>query len=317
MNSTMAAITPRSRRYSGHRAESTPTPVEDPRTRVLIRVPWVKASHETKAKTASIQSVESPSSKTTVQHLGSLGSTAIPSAQFRSAPQTTASQSFARIDAAHSVVPAPHMVAPAWLDRSKSWPIKLIQKPSTWITALFAVVMVLVLFRNGNQVTPPIAPAANSVKREPKKASERKPVDSAAVDKHVHEDRIARSPSTDAALGKPYGSTGPALASPSQSVAPNYSANFSDQPGLNRRAASNAPGALNEIQDWSSNPQVIQSSGTPNPISNSNGFQFNETPSHALPPIDAAPAVDQSHENSDSSSRAAWLPGTIQSLPYR
>lgn len=309
MNSTTAAITPRSRRPSVHRSEKVVAQPDDPRTRVLIRVPWVKAGPEIKAKTASNPAVESANSKTTIPHLGSLGSAAIPP---RTASQSIESRPAMRVDAAHFALPAPHLAAPTWIDRSKSWPIKLIQKPSTWITALFAIVVVLILSRSSNESTPPVAPAVNSVKREPRKNSDRMPVDSAATGKQVPEDRMAH-------VGKPQGSSGPVLASPSAPVVENSSTRWSEQPGLNRRAAANAPAMLNESPDGPSNPQIMNSLGNnPNPSSNSNGFHYiNESPTPALPPVDATPSVDPSQQNNHGPSRAAWLPGTIQSLPYR
>jgi hypothetical protein len=318
MNSEQATIHPRSRRNPAYRAEKTTVaPVEDPRTRVLIRVPWIPARSEAKAKPAA-EVAASVSSTQAALPPSSLGSTDTPPRLPQVAAPIREPRSFVRFDSSHSALPAPHTAAPAWLEPSSGWLTKLSRQPTVWLTAL-VVTAVLIVFilrtGNNNSTSTNSAPSANSAKREVRKPTDQPPTDSAAETKPARADVARRSLRAGSGKSKKRANQpvddGPVFVAPSPAAASNSSTPTSEQTGLNRRAGMNTPGSLNDSRDWQPNPPPVDLRG------NSESFQPIDGPSTALPAINAAPPADSSNGPRDGNPRAAWFTDSIDPPNYR
>jgi hypothetical protein len=319
MKSEKATIQPRFRRRSAQRGQALAEPLDDPRTRVLISVPWVKSTSEAKPKQAALRPSEpadAPFTAMPANPPAKSSDAALPSTPVvppLPALPKVETRSYARIDAAHAVVPPPHTAAPAWAERPERWLNKLVRQPTIWVTAIASVVVVAVLLMRGGHDTaksPEAAPAANFGKRELKDRADETPTNSANNKRRAARmARLADGPPTNDTPAAQNLSAGPFIADPSSNIDVNS--------GLTRRAAANTAGSLEDMPDWQSSP-TTDSSPDENARASSlpKYFQLDDLPSNS-PPTSAAPDASPSSSPSHRDERGAWLQGTVENIPYR
>lgn len=336
-----ATIQPRSRRRPAQRGERLVcTPVEDSRTRILIRLPWLGAAAEAKAASAPASKPASPMPVAETAAKVSAVSTPAPAAAAPREPSTASAatshvappppipRSTYRMDAAHPAVAAPHTASPAW-SRPQGRMAMLKRQPLVWTAAVVSMVVVVVFLvrSGGNNSAAKSAPTESSVKAK-------KRVNSAegTADKQAGDDRVARrqqGPASSKAR-KADRADGPALNA--AATMPNQSTAGMEFPPLDRRAGMNSPASL---EPWHATPaqgaaqqsfgaQGAFNSQPPNrPVDPFSGQQRSGpmlTPEPAMrsaPPSASGSPAPGPEVFEDADARSARFQGTIQPTKLR
>ncbi|MCC7084446.1 MAG: hypothetical protein IT427_05520 [Pirellulales bacterium] len=305
-----SAIQPRSRRRSAcHHGGGAAVPLEDRRTRILIRVPWLQARTERKPKfvAANLTTEVTTAAASPLASLPDTREIPLPAAHIAS--PASHRPSYVRVDAPHATAPAPHSAAPAWSVPPQGKLAKLSRQPLIWAVAVVSTTIVVVTLLRSSD-TPHSkrrkAPLINAAQQQFNAPSEHAPVGSAAAIATPSDDRVARRPEdADGSKKSRRGNASSAPLSsaiPDRSIAPQLS-------GLNRRSGINEPASISNGTDW----PPSSSAGSVNSASDApaGAFQVIDGPTLGQPPMSTVP-VNQTHASeNDEASAAARFTGNV------
>lgn len=323
MKSETATIQPRSRRRSAPSNEGIANfALHDPRTRVLIRVPFLKTgSNIIKAAPTAAHAAEAtvPAAIAPIGDSRKPNEPSLPPA--KTATPANESRSFLRVDAPHARTPTPHTTSPAWSGRADGWLARLPTQPLVWITAIISTtVVIVVLLRTGDRSNPGPknpAPETNSAKREIKPHEHQAPADSAAG-KNLRDQRVALHQQQPGSTKPKKLSRDGKTSSPPQVTADRTALAPENRP-LTRRGVMNEPAALPPDGNWSSSAPVTNSTGAVNPDSTAPMpvFKVVDGPALGPPPVPANPAPQAvPTTTSDQPHAAAALTGKVEHVDH-